>query len=343
MRVRLATRADDDILRKGLRDNSMLSWVTMSVEREPLFFNVESTWLNERAVIVEDSSLNFVGMYTCIQYPIWINGQEADAGYLSGFRINRAYRGNLKYIKAGYASIPHLVPSPSGYWFTCIANENRPARRLLEAGIRGLPVYKTVGDIVTVAIPKSRNKRRGFWRPVQEVEVARLCAFYNAGISGNALAHRLTEEIVRRKIDSFYIYSDDNIIKSCMAIIDQRSHKQCVAKGYKFPLNALLPLYNLYAKLFKKVELPRIGDSLQQVFIDYFMCQDESIVPLLEDALSLMSGDICALTMDAKDCRLEIIRKHFSPAEYAAKLYLVGFNEPPDVGGGIFHINGSWL
>lgn len=343
MRARLATHADDEILRKTLRNNAMPSWVTMSIEREPLFFNDESALLNEQAIVVEDSDQNLVGMYTCTQYPILVSGQKTDTGYLSSFRVNRAYRGKFRYIKAGYASIPDLAPSPSGYWFTCIANENKPARRLLEAGVRGLPVYKAIGDIVTIAIPRSRSHKHGLWRPVQEAEIPQLCAFYNSGISGSALAHRLTEKIVRRNMGSFYVHSEDSIIKSCMAVIDQRRHKQCVAKAYKFPLNALLPLYNLYARLFKKVELPRVGDSLQQVFIGYFMCQDGTVVQLLEDALSLIPTEVCAITLDARDCKLGTIRKHFSPAEYAAKVYLVGFNELPDVGGGNIHVNGDLL
>ena len=45
------------------------------------------------------------------------------------------------------------------FYVTTIIEDNLPARRFLEAGIKGLPTYRPLGSLVTLILPVTRKRR----------------------------------------------------------------------------------------------------------------------------------------------------------------------------------------
>jgi hypothetical protein len=311
---RVATEADDAVLRGMLRDNGMPTWVEMTIEREPSFFAGKNFAGEEWAVIAEDEG-DVVGMYTASILPVHVDGRPARLGYLGGLRVNPQYRRNIRFLREGYASIRAAVP----WWFTIIATENTAARRLLEAGIPGLPAYHPLGDYVTFAIPTVRGKRRGIWRRADDV--AQVVAVHNEQASRFQCSPVLDEELVRRiGIENFYVCD-----AGVAALWDQRAFKQIVARRYRRP--SLIPLYNAYAKLFRRIPLPRQGGALDQTFVAYLALTEFS-EEIVQDLLSHCTTPVASVGLHAAHPLIPILER-FKPISYPARVYAVTFNGQP--------------
>src|SRR5688572_3500755 len=102
--LRLATRDDDALLRRLMRDNGMPSWVEMAVEREPSYFAAHDWHGRDWAVIAEDGA-DVVGMYSAAIAPLLVNGRPQTVGYLGGLRVEPNQRHRIRHLRQGYASI----------------------------------------------------------------------------------------------------------------------------------------------------------------------------------------------------------------------------------------------
>ena len=302
IRLSLATPDDDATLRALLRDNPMPSWVSMALTREPSFFAGANRFGREWAVLgrvggnpgnagdagdageagnsgttsetgadgagaVAD---DVVGMYACAEQPLHWNGVETAMAYLAGLRVAPRYRHRLRILKAGYASIRRFAHGRhSGPWFTAIASENLPARRLLEAGLRGLPRYRPLNEMVTLALPRARGRRHGAWRRAVDDDLADLCRFYNRQACRYQCAPALNPARVGATGASFYCLDGAAGLAAVMALWNQQDYKQVRACAYRPPLGALRPLYNGYARLAKRILLPSPGQALDQAFLAF--------------------------------------------------------------------------
>ena len=312
---RVATEADDAVLRAMLRDNGMPTWVEMTIEREPSFFAGKDRFGRDWAVIAEDSE-QVVGMYTAAVMPVHLNGAPTQLGYLGGLRVNPGFRRRIRYLRDGYASVQKLAPVDVTSWFTVVAAENVAARRLLEAGITGLPAYYPQGDYVTFALPVSRGKRLGLWRRAEDA--ARVVSFYNEYAARFQYAPVLNEELVH----ALDFYECDGAVA---ALWDQRAFKQIVARRYRQPVASLRPVYNAYARLLRRIPLPREGQSLDQTFIAFLAMRDGvDGYTLLRDLLSHCRTPVASLGVQASHPLIPAIRR-FAPMSYPARIYEVSF------------------
>jgi hypothetical protein len=333
---RVATEADDALLRSILRDNGMPTWVEMAIEREPSFFAAADLFGCDWAVIAEEAG-DVIGMYTAAVVPVHVDGQPERIGYLGGLRVKPAYRRRIRHLREGYASIRMLAPSAGTrpWWFTVIAVENENARRLLEAGVRGLPPYQAQGDYVTFALPVSRGRRRQLWRAAAVNDVSPIVDFYNASAARFQYSPVLDAEIINRiGIAHFYIYESTGGLQGVAALWDQRAFKQIVARRYRQPLRALLPAYNACARLLRRIPLPDEGGALDQTFIAFLALSDPALADargLVEDLLSHCRTSSASIGLYAAHPLIPVV-KRFKPISYPARVYAVSFEgtAPPN-------------
>jgi len=312
---RVATEADDAMLRAMLRENGMPTWVEMTMEREPSFFAGKDLYGRDWAVIAEDKG-NVIGMYTASVMPVHLNGRPTRLGYLGGLRVNPNHRRRIRYLREGYASIGRLAPESVPWWFTVVAAENDGARRLLEAGVPGLPPYHPQGDYVTFALPVSRGKRRGLWQRATADEIVPL---YNKAAANFQFSPVLNSSIAQQL--NCYRAGD-----AVAALWDQRAFKQIVARRYRRP--SLIPFYNAYARLAKRIPLPREGSALDQTFIAFLSMPPD--YELLQDLLSHCGTPAASLGVHASSPLIPVIER-FKPVRYPARIYGVTLNgAPPD-------------
>jgi signal transduction histidine kinase len=326
---RVATDADDALLRQILRDNGMPTWVEMAIEREPSFFAAANLFGQDWAVIAEEAG-NVVGMYTAAVVPVHVDGRPERLGYLGGLRVRPAYRRRIRHLREGYASIRPLAPATSTrpWWFTVVAAGNNNARRLLEAGVRGLPAYQAQGDYVTFALPVSGGRRRALWRTAGANDLVAIVDFYNVQAARFQYSPVLDAGLVRRiGIAHFYLFVRDGELQGIAALWDQRAFKQIVARRYRQPLAALLGAYNAYARLLRRIPLPAEGRALDQTFIAFLALSDAALPDargLLEDLLSHCHTPAASLGLSATHPLIPTL-KRLKPISYPARVYAVSF------------------
>jgi hypothetical protein len=304
---RLATPGDDAAVRALLRETAMPSWADMAIEREASSYG----W----AVLAEEDE-DVVGVYTASLLDAHVDGRPQRLGYLGGLRVKPQHRRRIRHLRRGYASVPALVPERVPWWFTTIGSDNTAARRLLEAGVRGLPRYHFRGEYVTYALPVSRGRRRRIWRRGANV------ALHNALASRFQCSPVLDEDIVDA-VGNFFV-CDGGVA----ALWDQRAFKRIVARRYRTP--SLIPIYNAFAKLFRRVPLPREGHALDHTFIAYFAMESPS-VEAIEDLLSHCTTKAATIGMHAEN-PLRAVVERFHPMSMRSRVYAVSFDgtTPPN-------------
>ncbi len=335
--LRLATPADDAVLRRFLRGHGMNKWVEMAIEREPSFFAGRDMGGDEWAVVAEDEE-NVVGMYSAAVRPIYVNGRAERVGYLGGLRVSPGYRHRIRYLRQGYASIGALAPAQRSlpWWFTVVATENVAARKLLEAGVKGLPAYHPLGDYATYAVPTSRGIRRGFWRRARGIDLDSLIGFHAAQGSRFDLAPVLDAALVARiGVDNFLVLERDGALRGVAALWDQRSFKQIVAARYRRPIGSLVPAYNLFAKFSRRIPLPRERGALEHSFVAFLCLSDElrsESTPVFGDLLSHARTPIVSLGLHSAHPLKETVEA-LKPVRYPVRVYSVSFAGAAEVGG----------
>jgi hypothetical protein len=333
--LRLATQADDELIRCLLRTITMPTWVEMAIEREPSFFAAKDLFGQDWAVIAEEKG-ETVGLYTAAVLPVHVNGSREQLGYLGGLRVNPRYRGRIRYLREGYASIESLAPARRSrpWWFTVVATQNDVARRLLESGVAGLPAYHFQGDYITYVLPTVRGKLGRLWRQATPTDVSRIVDFHNARAAAVQYSPVLDELAIERiGHQQFFIHEQRGALAGVAALWDQRAFKQIVARRYRGAIRSLVPAYNVYAKLFARIPLPAEGDPLHQTFIAFLALADSigtNAYALLQDLLAHCRTPAASVGLHAGHPLIRIVER-FKPICYPARVYAVSFDaaRPP--------------
>ena len=337
----LADERSDADLRALLQDNPMDSWVRVSLAREPSFFLAQSLWPHSLVVIARDraSGNRAAGMYDVGALPIHINGCIKTAGYLGGLRIGRDYRNKIRFVRTGFDSIAVLgeaVTAGLDCWFTSIAQDNVAATRLLTAGVPRLPRYLDVGAMQTLAISTRQGIRRDLLRPATPQDIPDLVSFYNRHAAQYNYSPVLTESWLTAlsqtlAVENFLLLIRDQNIHGCLALWDQRSMKQTVIEGYRFPLNLCRLPYNMYAHLRRSVTLPAPGQSIASAFLAFFALDAEYrqlAVQVVKDALSRLPKEVDTALIGlstANPLGARLLRA-VRPQVYASRIYAVEFS-----------------
>lgn len=346
-RCRLATPADDALLRALLRDHGLPTWVEMVLAREPDFFAAHARLPGTHwAVLAEDESAPTaepVGLYTAAVLDLHVDGRAERLGYLGGLRVRPGQRHRIRHLRAGYDSIEPLAPAPRSlpWWLSVVSADNHAARRLLEAGLRGLPRYHPLGDYLTLALPAARGRRAGpggqsLWRPAEPRDVPALLACHNAQAARRQCAPVLDAETVARiGLARWRVHERAGRIAGMAALWDQRPFRQVLARRYRPPLGALIPAWNLWARLARRVPLPRAGEALAQSYLAYLALTPDSpsaaqpdAATLLADLLTHCPTPVAALGLPAGHALLAALAP-LKPLRYPARLYAVSWDATP--------------
>lgn len=280
---RMAGQGDDTILRTILRDTAMSSWITLSAEHEPSYFRSSEMFGKREALIAERDCVDSVpvGMCSWTAMPIYIDEKPTQAGYLGELRVLPEFRAKSGIIRNGFKAVRSIAPDYP-YWFTSIAVDNTKARRLLEAGLKDMPRYHPLGEMVTLALPVSTRQSRFDLQPCTLADIPKLVDFYNHQAQSFQYAPVLSESWLHQldgsnglELQDFYVLRHNNTIRACFALWDQRCIKQTVVRGYRFPLDYMRRGYNVLAYLCGRLTLPPIGQVIDYLFIAFLAISPE--------------------------------------------------------------------
>ena len=143
-----ATEADEAGLRALLRETPLGGAIRLSFEREPNYFaSVRREGIRHYTVCARDAG-RIVAMASRTVWPTAV-------GYLHQLRIAPSHRYlTRQFLRTGFRMLREThAADEAPYDVTTIVADNHVARRVLEAGLPGLPTYRPVETLVTMLLP----------------------------------------------------------------------------------------------------------------------------------------------------------------------------------------------
>ncbi|HHY85619.1 MAG TPA: hypothetical protein GYA07_08815 [Verrucomicrobia bacterium] len=339
----VAGRKDDAAIRRLLRENPMAGRIALTFEREPDYFADSSLAGETKQTIVARMDGRIVCMGSCAFRQRFVNGTPARVGYLGALRLDFSVAGRMDILRRGYEFFRDLQSAgPADWYFTSIASDNLRARRLLERGARGFPIYDFIGEFVTLVMTTCCPNRDTRVNRQSSI-VNELAGFLRA--SGKQFqfapawsASDLADlELLGLPLERFHIHRENSRFAACAALWDQRGFRQTVVRGYAPALAAIRPAFNLIARPLGLPRLPRPDQALANGFISHLACADDKPDRLLDlirhcRALASQSGlDLVTIGFAANDPRLPLVQRAFRHREYRSRLYVVHW---PGIGHG---------
>ena len=330
----IATESDDADIRRLLRENPMSGRISISLEREPNYFADAHGPGERKQTVIARAGERLVCVGSCCIRKRFVNGAPRDVGYLGGLRLDAAFAGRFDILRRGYEFFQQTQSdAPADFYFTSIASDNEPARRILERGLRGMPAYEFVGEFVTILIPVRQTNatpRDGVAEPLSE-----LIDFINAHHRTRQFAPCWTSEDFQaldplglRWIDCVAL-RDGNKIAGCGAIWDQRCFKQTIIRDYAPWIRRFRRPINAFNRIVGQPQLPKPGSILENAFACNLSVDPDAPHILVNLIRSLCEGAarrgvlMVALGFAANDPGFAIARKNFRFREYRSRIYLV--------------------
>jgi hypothetical protein len=341
MIVEEAVPEDDPELRRLLRDNPMEGEIRVSLEREPnVFLAAAVEGEPHRTIVARNPEGGIVGMGSRSVWNAFVNGEPCRLGYLSQLRVDRAHRGRKRLLMAGYDLIRSFRnPEEMPFDLTSIVADNDVARRLLGAGLPGLPRYQEIEEWTTLIVPTASRPRR-----ITGVRIERGTQERMGEVAGclerNRRRYQLSPRFSAADLQSpersrglepgdFFLAVVDTEVVGTLALWDQSGFKQVVVQGYAPRLARWRPWMNRLAPVLGTPRLPDPGQALPHAYLSHLAVD--------EDDLEIFQALVEAAYAEARARRYVYVvtglaarhpwrpwlEKRFKPRTYASVLYTV--------------------
>jgi len=350
--VRAAGRPDDADLRQLLRTNPMEGEIMVSLEREPDVFLAGSIEGHRHDTIVarDAASGRVAGMASRSVYEGFLNGVPRSIGYLGQLRVGREFRGRAGLLARGYAAMrTHRAPGDLPFDLTTIVADNVRARRVLEAGLDGVPAYRPLEEWTTLIVPLWRRQKTPASRAMCVERAAPdliddVVSCMDRNRRRFQFAPRWTAADLRSPERSRDLSPGDVLIArrggtiaGCLALWDQSRFKQIVVRGYGPAMRRWRPWTDLSSRLIGTPRLPAVGEPLSHVYLSHLAVDDddeETFDLLLAHAynVALERGYVCAIVgLAARHPFLRLVTRAHRAWTYSSILYAACWEECADV------------
>ena len=282
---------DSSLVNEMLLESPMQGWVR-------LVFSLGAQGLPETKngksiILVKEKRLSHapVALYALERMRLHVDGMPSDVVYLGLLRVRPAFRGKIAVLRDGFASIAYFAKVfglPERY-FTSIGADNSPARRILEANVKQLPRYTFQGEMRSMAFSTAIGRDYGLLETARDEDWPELEAFFNGLAKGFQYASVLDKDVMIRhaeelNIRDFLLLRQNGRLCACLALWDRCKSRRMIVTGYRQPLEALRPVYNLWAHMRRLPALPRPGTDLQSVHLAFAAFAPEAM-PLARQCL----------------------------------------------------------
>ena len=282
---------DEAELRALLRSQPLPGWVSLGFEREPDYFAAAASEGERHAVLLARERTetgargSLVGFFERAVRRVYLGGEVRRLGYLGQLRTatgwQRGYR-TYRLLRLGFEQVQQRLRGADElpYDITSILADNRSARRILTAGLPGLPRYRRLSGYHTLVYRSGRCRHSGA-RHVENGAALGLPAIADC-LQRNYRRYRFAPFWDEAALlgagltaDDFLVLRRGKRVTACLGLWDQRALKQTVVRGYRRPLGVLRPLVNLAAPLLGYPALPRVGEALRQGWLSHLACDGD--------------------------------------------------------------------
>jgi hypothetical protein len=340
--VEPATPEDEPELRRLLRDNPMDGEIRVSLEREPNAFLAAAVEGEPHHTIVarEIAGGGIVGMGSRSVWNAFVNGEPRRLGYLSQLRVDRAFRGQKRLLIAGYDLIRSFrAPGEAPFDVTSIVADNEVARRLLGAGLPGLPAYREIEPFATLVLPAGRPRRAGGDVRVERGSRERMAEVADC-LERNRRRYQFAPCFTAEDLlspersrglapEDFYLALAGNQVAGCLSLWNQSGFKQVVVRGYGRRLARFRPWINRLSPVLGTPRLPDPGQVLPHSWLSHVAVDgdDPGIFQALVEAAhadaSARGDAYVVLGLAARHPWMPWVRSRFRAREYRSVLYTV--------------------
>jgi len=348
LRFDLVTSRNEWEVRRLLRETPVPGWITLTYEREPDYLlgatlegHVQQTVL---ARLGEDGTL--VGTFGRSERAAFVNGDVRTLGYLGLLRMHERFRGRTRYLREGYEACRRFLhdSSRTPYYVTSIIESNTTARRVLEAGLPGLPTYRPWQGFSTLALPSRSWPARA---PAGVAVVqgsadrrAEVAACLQRNYARYSLAPLWSEEDLASpercrglRPEDFVLAVRADRVVGCLAVWDQRAFKQHVVRGYSSRVERWRRPINLAARVSLLPRLPDVGRPLDEASLSHAAVDGDDaaiLLALVSAALGMARArglDFVTLGLSERNPMLAAVKARFRHLEYRSMLYLVHWED----------------
>jgi len=279
-RFSLADEGDDTALRKRMAQDILEGDIAVSFRREPGYFVGASVQGSQAQVIkcLDQHTGELVGMGARMLLPAWINGEAATLGYLADLRGDPAHRGGT-LLARGYRFLRQLhEQQPVPLYYSVILEGNDLALKNIAQGRAGLPVYASLGRMLTPAIhldlPRRPVKQAGI--RLQRAGPERLdeiFAFIRREYARKQFAPRYSPadlvngRLQGLRVEDIHLAVRGNELVGVLAAWDQKDFRQTHVERYSPGLARLRPLYNLLSRMTPLKPLPEPGARIPYFYL----------------------------------------------------------------------------
>jgi hypothetical protein len=337
--VEPAVPEDDPGLRRLLRDNPMDGEIRVSFEREPSAFLAAAVKGEpNHTVVARHPRQGIVGMGSRSVWNVFVDGEPRRLGYLSQLRVDRAFRGRKRLLVEGYALLRESRRADElSFDLVSVVADNEVARRLLGAGLPGLPAHREIEEIATLILPVSARRGK---RKVSKIErgsrerVPEIAACLERNRRRYQFAPRFSADDLLSPERSrglapedFYLAVEGGEVRGCLALWDQSGFKQVVVRGYAPRLALFRPWINRLSPLLGTPRLPEPGQILPHAYLSHLAVDGDDpdrFAALIEAAHAearIRTYAYLAITLAARHPWLPWLKRRFRPREYASVLY----------------------
>ena len=348
LRFEFVTAHNEWEVRQLLRETPVAGWVTLAYEREPDYLlgttlegPVQQTVL---ARTVEDGTL--VGTFSRSERSAFVNGEPQPVGYLGLLRVRDRFRGRTRHLREGYAACHRFLhdAARTPYYVTSIIEGNATARRVLEAGLPGLPVYRPWQEFSTLALP-CRRRPGTLPSDLQVVPgspelLGDIAACLQRNYTRYALAPYWTaadlaspERCRGLRPEDFRVALRRDRVVGCLALWDQRGFKQHVVRGYAPGVGHWRRPVNLAARMLALPRLPEPGEALAEAALSHAASDGDDPAVLLALVTAARAEAhrrglaVVTLGLARRNPMLRAVRAAFRHLEYRSILYLVYWDD----------------
>jgi hypothetical protein len=291
---RLASQADDEALRRLLRENPIPGAISLSYEREPDYFIGAATEgvLSQTIIGIEDETAECRGMGTRVIRPMHLNGIVQAVGYMSHLRMDSHYPWGLslaRWVTRGFQTFRELhADGRVPYYLMSIIADNIPAHRLLTSDLPGMPHARKYARMLTYVV--SPRHIQPVLPPPKGIELARgTCAHIPemiACLERNGQRRQFcptwrSEDLFsptktpNLHPEDFLLAVRGSHMVGCLALWDQTSFKQTVVRGYQGTLGRWRSPINLLARFIDIPHLPPPGMPLSYCFASHLAIDND--------------------------------------------------------------------
>jgi hypothetical protein len=347
MQFELARTSDEPALRRLLRAAPFAGDIRVTLEREPCidFANAVEGERTQILVARAAHEPGVVAMGARTLRTSFVNGRPTRVGYLGMLRVLPQYQGHAALLRRGYAALRALhADGAAALNVTTIVADNRRARRVLEAGLTGLPTYRHLGDLLTLLlVTRRRRARTAGGISVSSAaagdvdEIARCLARYGERFQFAPCwtAADLLSAVRARglSLGDFLLARRGSRVVGCVACWDQRAFKQVIVRGYSARLRLARPLWNLLAPLSGAPRLPAVGRALELAHLSHLAVDDddprvfEALVDGARRAAARRGLEHLTLGLAERNPLAATAQARFSARLYRSRAYLVHWSD----------------